>query len=58
MKTLENIKIEVATEEHIKYIDDINDAIDIASKQRGRNACIADSSAGLRRTQGRRPFCR
>ena len=35
MKTLENIKIEVATEEHIKYIDDINDAIDHASKQRG-----------------------
>ena len=35
MKTLENIKIEVATEAHIKYIDDINDAIDIASKQRG-----------------------
>jgi hypothetical protein len=35
MKTLENIKIEIATEEHVKYIDDINDAIDIASKQRG-----------------------
>src|SRR5680860_62466 len=35
MKTLENIKIEVAREEHIKYIDDINDAIDLASKQRG-----------------------
>jgi hypothetical protein len=35
MKTLENIKIEVATEAHIKYIDAINDAIDIASKQRG-----------------------
>jgi GNAT superfamily N-acetyltransferase len=35
MKTLENIKIEVATEEHIKYIDAINDAIDHASKQRG-----------------------
>ncbi len=35
MKTLENIKIEVATEEHIKYVDDINNAIDIASKQRG-----------------------
>lgn len=35
MKTLENIKIEIAREEHIKYIDDINDAIDLASKQRG-----------------------
>jgi hypothetical protein len=35
MKSLENIKIEIATEAHIKYIDDINDAIDIASKQRG-----------------------
>lgn len=35
MKELKNIKIEVAREEHIKYIDDINDAIDIASKQRG-----------------------
>lgn len=35
MKTLKNIKIEVANEAHIKYIDDINDAIDIASKQRG-----------------------
>jgi len=35
MKTLENIKIEVATEGHIKYIDAINDAIDHASKQRG-----------------------
>lgn len=35
MKELKNIKIEVATEEHVKYVDDINDAIDIASKQRG-----------------------
>ncbi|KAF0236914.1 MAG: hypothetical protein FD181_2330 [Prolixibacteraceae bacterium] len=35
MKTLENVKIEVAREEHIKYVDVINDAIDIASKQRG-----------------------
>lgn len=35
MKTLKNIKIYVASEEHIKYIDDINDAIDAASKQRG-----------------------
>ncbi len=35
MKELKDIKIEVACEEHIKYVDDINDAIDIASKQRG-----------------------
>lgn len=35
MKELKNIKIEVASEAHVKYVDDINDAIDIASKQRG-----------------------
>lgn len=35
MKELKNIVILVAGEEHVKYIDDINDAIDIASKQRG-----------------------
>lgn len=35
MKELKNIKIVVANEEHIKYVDDINDAIDLASKQRG-----------------------
>jgi len=35
MKTLENILILVATPEHVKYVDDINDAIDHASKQRG-----------------------
>ncbi len=35
MKELKNIKIEVATSGHIKYVDDINDAIDMASKQRG-----------------------
>lgn len=35
MKELKNIKIVVANKEHIKYVDDINDAIDIASKQRG-----------------------
>jgi hypothetical protein len=35
MKELKNIKIEVANENHVKYVDDINDAIDIASKQRG-----------------------
>ncbi len=35
MKELKNVKIIVANEEHIKYVDAINDAIDIASKQRG-----------------------
>ena len=35
MKELKNIKILVANEGHIKYVDAINDAIDIASKQRG-----------------------
>ena len=35
MKDLKNIKIEVAEEKHIKYVDEINDAIDVASKQRG-----------------------
>jgi len=35
MKDLKSIKILVACKEHIKYVDDINDAIDIASKQRG-----------------------
>ena len=35
MKELKNIKIEVANEGHIKFVDDINDAIDAASKQRG-----------------------
>ena len=35
MKDLKNIKILVAREEHIKFVDDINDAIDAASKQRG-----------------------
>ena len=35
MKELKNIKIEVADERHIKYVDAINDAIDAASKQRG-----------------------
>jgi len=35
MKTLKNIKVEIAEEKHLKYIDDINNAIDLASKQRG-----------------------
>ena len=35
MKELKNIKILVANEKHVKYVDAINDAIDVASKQRG-----------------------
>lgn len=35
MKDLNNIKIEVTNEKHIKYVDQINDAIDEASKHRG-----------------------
>ncbi|MFW6309714.1 MAG: GNAT family N-acetyltransferase [Prolixibacteraceae bacterium] len=35
MKELKNIKIEVADKKHVKYVEEINDAIDIASKQRG-----------------------
>ena len=35
MKKLKEIEIEVAGPEHIKYIDDINDAIESASQQRG-----------------------
>ncbi|WP_372650591.1 GNAT family N-acetyltransferase [Draconibacterium sp.] len=35
MKSLENIKVLFADENHLKFIDDINDAIDSASKQRG-----------------------
>ncbi|WP_319500846.1 GNAT family N-acetyltransferase [uncultured Draconibacterium sp.] len=35
MKSLENIKVLIADENHLKFIDDINDAIDSASKQRG-----------------------
>ncbi len=35
MKSLKNIKVEIADEHHLKFIDDINDAIDSASKQRG-----------------------
>ena len=35
MKELKNIDVLVASESHIKYIEDINDAIDEASKQRG-----------------------
>lgn len=35
MKELKNIQIFVATDEHLKYVDEVNDAIDIASKERG-----------------------
>ena len=35
MKKLENIKVEIAGKNHIKYIDDINNAIESASKERG-----------------------
>lgn len=35
MKDIKNIKVVVAGEEHVKYVDEINDAIDEASKQRG-----------------------
>ena len=35
MKELKNIKILVANEDHIIYVDAINDTIDAASKQRG-----------------------
>ena len=35
MKELKNIIIEVAGVQHLKYVDTINDHIDLASKQRG-----------------------
>jgi hypothetical protein len=35
MTELKNILVEVAGEKHLAYVDIINDAIDIASKQRG-----------------------
>lgn len=35
MMELKNIKVLVAGKEHLKYVDEINDAIDVASKQRG-----------------------
>jgi hypothetical protein len=35
MKDLKDIQIFVATEEHLKFVDAVNDAIDIASKERG-----------------------
>ncbi|MBW6536075.1 MAG: GNAT family N-acetyltransferase [Mariniphaga sp.] len=35
MTELKNIRVLVAGKEHLKYVDEINDAIDVASKQRG-----------------------
>ena len=35
MKELKNISVEVAGEKHLRYIDIINDTIDLASQQRG-----------------------
>ena len=35
MKDLTKIKVEVANEKHVKYVDEINDAIDEAAKRRG-----------------------
>ena len=35
MKDIKKLKVEVAGKKHIKYVDEINNAIDIASKQRG-----------------------
>jgi len=35
MKSINDFKVIVAGEEHLRYIDDINDAIDAASKKRG-----------------------
>lgn len=35
MKDLKKLRVEVAGEQHIRYVDEINDAIDLASKQRG-----------------------
>ena len=35
MKDLKDIKVLVAEKAHVKYVDEINDAIDVASKQRG-----------------------
>lgn len=35
MKELKDINVEVAESKHVKFVDDINDAIELASKQRG-----------------------
>lgn len=35
MKELKNIQVLVASEEHLKYVDEVNDAIELASQERG-----------------------
>lgn len=35
MKELKNIQVLIATEEHLKYVDEVNDTIEMASKERG-----------------------
>ena len=35
MKDFKDIRVEVTTEKHVKFVDQINDAIDEASKHRG-----------------------
>src|SRR5690554_7325130 len=35
MKEVKNIKVMVAGKQHVKYVEEINNAIDTASKQRG-----------------------
>jgi GNAT superfamily N-acetyltransferase len=35
MKDIKKLTVEVAGKKHVKYVDEINNAIDIASKQRG-----------------------
>ncbi len=35
MKDIKKLRVEVAGKQHIKYVEEINNAIDIASKQRG-----------------------
>jgi len=35
MKELKNISVEIAGEQHLRYVDQINDTIDLAAKQRG-----------------------
>ena len=44
MKDLKDIQIYVATEEHLKYVDEVNDAIDIASKEHRHHFLIAPTS--------------
>lgn len=35
MRELKNIQVLVATEKHLNFVDEVNDAIDMASKERG-----------------------